>query len=74
MTLPANGDVALGVNTQISVLAMGTGKVEIQAASGVTLRYPADLYPRTRSQWSSVMALKIATNTWVLLGDMEPVT
>ena len=70
-TLPNNSVVAFPLNTQITVVAQGTGKVGIATAAGVTVVYPGGLLPRTRTQWSTVMALKIATNTWLLMGDME---
>lgn len=73
LTLPANSAVGFPINTQISVLAAGAGMVEIGASSGVTIRIPEGVIARTRSQWSTVMALKIGTDTWVLMGDLDVV-
>ncbi|UTC29889.1 putative tail protein [Bajunvirus bajun] len=71
VTIPTNTAVPYPVGTQISILQIGAAKVGIVGAAGVTVNKPAAFNAKTREQNSLVMALKIATDTWVLLGDME---
>ena len=70
-TIPANASVAFPVGTQLSAMQIASAQVTIVADGGVTLNYPSAGLPKTREQWSTIMAVKIATNTWVVLGDME---
>ena len=70
VTLPPNSSVAFPVGTMISVIQMGAGKVGFAAGAGVTINKPASLTAYTRQHNSLAMALKIAADTWVLLGDL----
>lgn len=71
-TIPANATVAFEVGTTLSALQMDQGQVSFVAGAGVTLNFPASGSVKSREQWSVISAIKIATNTWVVFGDMEP--
>ena len=69
MTVPPNSSVALGIGTQILLYQGGAGAVTVAAGSGVTINSPGsalDLY----AQYSTALLLKIATDTWILAGDI----
>jgi len=69
VTVPPNSGVALAVGTQIQVIGLGAGEITMVAGSGVTLRYTPGL--KLRAQYSSCTCIKIATDEWILVGDLE---
>jgi len=69
VTVPPNSGVAFAVGTQIQVIGLGAGEITMAAGSGVTLRYTPGL--KLRAQYSSCTCIKIATDEWVLVGDLE---
>jgi len=69
ITVPPNSSVAFAVGTQVQVAGLGSGEVTMAAGSGVTLRYTPGL--KLRAQYSSVTCIKIATDEWILVGDLE---
>ena len=69
ITIPTNAAVAYPVGTQIQVVQMGSGLVTMATAGTPTLRYSPGLY--LRAQYSSVTCLKIATDEWLLVGDLD---
>ena len=69
VTVPPNSGVALAVGTQIQVIGLGAGEITMAPGSGVTLRYTPGL--KLRAQYSSCTCIKIATDEWVLVGDLE---
>jgi len=68
-TIPPNSSVAFAVGTSIMVAQTGAGQVTMVAGSGVTLRYTPGL--KLRAQYSSVTCTKIATDEWLLTGDLD---
>jgi hypothetical protein len=68
VTIPPNSSVAYDVGTQLQFIAMG-GQVTIVAGSGVTIRATPGL--KLRTQYSSATAIKIATDEWILIGDLD---
>lgn len=68
VTIPTDATVDFPVGTVIEVDQIGTGKVTIVGASGVTVQAPAA--PTTRAQWSALVLRKRAANTWLVTGDM----
>lgn len=70
ITVPTNTSVAFPVGTQILILQKGAGKVTITGASGVTIN-SADDVTTTVSQYSVAGLIKMATDTWLLFGDLE---
>ena len=69
ITVPPNSSVAYAVGTQVQVVGLGAGEVTMVAGSGVTLRSTPGL--KLRAQYSSVTCIKIATDEWLLIGDLE---
>jgi hypothetical protein len=69
-TIPANATTAFLVGAQIAVVQAGAGQVTIAAASGVTLEVPSSYTATTRAQWSTIVLTQVATNQWVVSGDM----
>ena len=69
ITVPPNSSVAYAVGTQVQVAGLGAGEVTMVAGSGVTLRSTPGL--KLRAQYSSVTCIKIATDEWILVGDLE---
>jgi hypothetical protein len=69
LTVPANATVEFPVGTAITIVQLGAGQATIAGASGVSVNTASTLL--LRAQYSGAMLLKTATNTWVLIGDME---
>ncbi len=68
-TVPPNSGVAFAVGTSIQVAQIGAGQVTMVAGSGVTLRYTPGL--KLRAQYSSCTCTKIATDEWLVTGDLD---
>ena len=69
LTIPPNSSVAYGIGTQINIMQLGAGQVTITAGAGVTLR-SAGTKVKTNGQYSVATCVKIATDTWVLVGNL----
>ena len=69
LTVPSNSYVAFPTGTEITLTQLGAGQVTIAAGSGVTL-YAADSELKTRVQYSSAVLTKIASDTWIVAGDL----
>ena len=66
--VPTNAQVPFVVGTQITVLQENIGQTTISGNTGVTVNFtPAN---RLRARWSSASLIKVATNEWVLVGDL----
>jgi len=70
-TIPPNSSVAFAVGSRIDLIQKGTGEVTIAAGAGVTVNSTA-LF-KTRTQYSIISAIKLATDEWVLTGDLKVV-
>ena len=69
VTIPPNSSVAYPTGTKIDLLAKGAGQVTVAAGTGVTVNSSQTL--KLRAQWSAASVVKLATDTWVLVGDLE---
>lgn len=69
VTVPPNSDVAFAVGTSIQIRAAGSGLVSVLAGSGVTVNTPETL--NLRKQHSTASLIKVATDEWDLVGDLE---
>jgi hypothetical protein len=71
LTIPTNASVAFSVGDRIDVVMLGAGTTTITGASGVTLNGVAS--PTTggaiAAQYAAASCLKIATDTWLLIGN-----
>jgi hypothetical protein len=70
LTIPPNGTVAYGIGTQINIMQLGAGQVTITAGAGVTLR-SAGSKLKTNAQYAVATCCKIATDTWVVIGNLS---
>lgn len=72
-TIPLNSSVAYPVGSQINIIAIGTGQVTIQGASGVTVASigATSTAPKLRVQYSPASLIKVATDTWYVIGDLS---
>ena len=69
LTIPANSSVAYPVGTKIDFAQLGAGQVTVAGAGGVTVNATPTL--KFRDQYSAVSCIKTATDTWLLVGDLE---
>ena len=71
LTIPPNSSVAYGIGTQINIMQMNaTGTVTITAGAGVTLR-SAGSKLKTDAQYAVATCAKIATDIWVVVGNLK---
>lgn len=73
LTIPANGTVALDVDSVIHVIREGAGAVTIEAASGVTLNGISEGAGSIQTRYQGVSLIKRAANTWIASGDIGTV-
>ena len=67
-TIPLNSSVAFPTGCSVTVVGIGTGVVGFTGSAGVTLRFtPGNIL---RAQYSAATCVKLATNEWLLLGDL----
>jgi hypothetical protein len=69
VTVPPNSSVAFPVGSWVEVDRMGAGTVTLTAGSGVTFRTAASALT-LRAQYSTAMLRKIATDEWLIVGDL----
>lgn len=68
LTIPPNSSVAYAVGTRIDFIQIGAGQVTVAGGTGVTVNATPTL--KFRAQHSAASCIKIATNTWQLVGDL----
>ncbi len=69
VTVPADDTVNFNVGDRIDFVTINTGLVSFVANSGVTVDGTPGLSLRT--QYSGATLVKLATNTWVVMGDLK---
>ena len=71
-TIPLNSSVAFPTGSVINIIQIGTGQVTIQGASGVTVASTGAVAaaPKLRVQYSAASCIKVATDTWYVVGDI----
>jgi hypothetical protein len=67
LTVPTNASVAFPTGTRIDLAQLGDGQVTV-GGSGVTIRTSQTL--KLRAKYSGATLLKIATDEWLLVGDL----
>ena len=72
-SIPTNASVAYPIGTQINIIQIGAGQVTIQGAGGVTVASTGATAtaPKLRAQYSSATLIKVATDTWYVVGDIQ---
>lgn len=69
LTVPPNSSVAFDIGTSIPIRQVGAGQTTVVAGLGVTVNTAETL--KLRKQGSGASLIKVATNTWDLVGDLE---
>lgn len=69
VSVPTNSSVNFAVGTQIQIVQSGTGQITITPKSGVTVSGTPGL--KLRTQWSSATLVKVATDSWIAIGDLS---
>jgi len=69
LTVPANSAVAFPVGTKIDLAQLGAGQVTVAGAGGVTVNATPGL--KFVAQYSAATCIKTATDTWLLVGNLE---
>lgn len=73
-SIPTNANVAFAIGTVINVIQIGAGQTTIKAVtSGTTTILSTGAtaaQPKLRSQYSAASCIKVATDTWYVIGDI----
>lgn len=73
-SIPTNASVAYPTGTQINIIAIGAGQVTINAVTPATTTVASTgataTAPKLRAQYSSATLIKVATDTWYVIGDL----
>lgn len=68
VTMPSDATTAFAVGDQIDFVGLGAGKATFSAGGSATVYSTPTA--TTRTQYSAVTAIKIAANTWLIVGDL----
>jgi hypothetical protein len=75
LSINTNAAVAFPVGTQITVIQIGAGQFTIQATNSGTTTILSNggtaAAPKLRVQYSSATLIKVATDTWYVVGDIS---
>lgn len=71
LTIPTNAAVAYSIGDSLNFEQAGAGQVTVAGDTGVTVRLPSGQVAVSSGQYSVFQALKIATDEWLLFGDLE---
>jgi hypothetical protein len=73
-SIPTNATAAFAIGTQINLIQIGAGQVTVNAVtSGTTTvlsNAAAPAAPKCRNQYASLTCIKVATDTWYVIGDI----
>jgi hypothetical protein len=73
--IPTNASVAFPIGSVINVVQTGVGKTTIEAVSSGTTTISSTgataAAPELRAQFSAASCVKVATDSWIILGDVE---
>ena len=68
VTIPSNSSVAFDIGDQVNLMQIGDGQVTVAGGAGVTLEAQGSK-KKLNGKWATATAVKIATDTWVLIGN-----
>ena len=68
-TVPTNTSVTYPIGAQINLAQIGAGQVSVVGDTGVTVNATPTL--NLRAQYSAASIVKLGTNSWLLLGDLQ---
>ena len=73
-SIPTNASVAFPIGCQINIIQIGAGQVTINAVTSGTTSVLSNgavaAAPKLRVQYSSATLIKVATDTWYVIGDI----
>lgn len=73
--IPTNASVAFPVGSVINVIQIGAGQTTIKAVTSGTTTISSTgataTAPKLRKQFSAASCIKVATDTWYVVGDIE---
>jgi hypothetical protein len=73
--IPTNASVAFPIGSVINVIQTGVGKTTIEAVSSGTTTISSTgataAAPELRAQFSAASCIKVATDTWLVVGDLQ---
>ena len=74
LTIPTNASVGYAIGTQLNFIQIGAGQVTISAVTPATTTINStgatSASPKLRTQNSAATAIKTATDTWYVVGDI----
>jgi hypothetical protein len=74
VSIPTNASVAYPTGSVINVIQIGAGQTTIQASSSGTTTINSTgattAAPKLRAQYSAASCIKVATDTWYVVGDI----
>jgi len=70
MTIPSNASVAYPIGTKLNFMQLGAGQVTISITTD-TLNVNAALTKKLNGQYAVATAVKVASTSWVLFGNLE---
>lgn len=74
VSIPTNASVPYAIGSQINFIQIGAGQVTISATTPATTTIASNAgtpaSPKLRVQYSSATAIKVATDTWYVVGDI----
>ena len=74
-SIPTNASVAFPIGAQINIIQIGAGQVTIQAVTSGTTTVLSNAgtpaQPKLRAQYSAATLVKVATDTWYVIGDIS---
>ena len=72
-TIPPISSVAYPVGAQLNFAQLGTGQLTIQGGAGVTIvsTGAAAATPKCREQYSTLTAIQVSNDNWLVVGDIE---
>lgn len=73
LTIPPNSSVAYVVGTHLDFIQKGAGQVTCAQGSGVTIESAGgtSTAPKARAQYCAFTAIKVATDEWIIVGDIS---
>jgi hypothetical protein len=73
-SIPTNATTAFPIGTQINLIQIGAGQVTVSAATPGTTTVLSNAAtpagPKCRNQYAALTAIKVATDTWYVIGDI----
>jgi hypothetical protein len=73
--IPTNANVAFPTGTIINVIQIGAGQTTIKAVTSGTTTISSTgasaIAPKLRAQFSAASCIKVATDTWYVVGDIS---